>query len=693
MDNVTDKFTPYHGPWKVGNIHLSAPCIYARVLEALELKPGLSFLNLGSGTGYLSTLAGLMIGPHGVNHGIEIHQNVVEYANEKVALFKQQSFALDKHDFLEPQFIQGDCLKLNPSTRRYDRVYLGATCHPDQEDYMMNLVKIGGILVMPINEQLVRYERTSEFIWDKQSLLSVIFNTLIDREGKAEFDLPFINPKSLNDICRDNIRHYIRDQIDKKYPKLKCCDNLKERNQIVLDNQIKMEAKSKANKHHHDASCVHSRNKSLDNGNSQRASSNDYHEQNSDLAANDGADDDDDVASSSSSSSSSSTTTGEEAPCQISLPFMVLERFVHNGLNSETNSSDDDDDEDMDSNEQDISESDNIDDCSEYDSDSDRAHEDIINMITLRNAASVFRIGFGSDENHSDSESDNEDNNPDDRDSTSSVSMSSGLAQDDKETGCQCVKSCDLQSTTTKTAPKSPSNDPGRPNTSNNNSKFFENNSATDDVIKYKEKRVEKDEERTNSRMKRRKNSDTSYNEDTNEDKMLDNSVEACSNISATDTPSKPSCSHQTNNSVKGHPDEIKSIDKCEHRDLNHSHKNSNRNIAKKTEVHPNARVKHSQNNKTDTSNDCNNNRPKPIKRDSSKSDCVKAKRKSVSKSKHEHGGSKSESHPNESKVKVKRPRISESRQYFDHMRKVILDLPLPHALKLYLNYDRKLTD
>ncbi|CAB0018103.1 unnamed protein product [Nesidiocoris tenuis] len=89
--------------WKKGNIHLSAPCIYAEVMENLCLEPGMSFLNLGSGTGYLR--------PYGVNHGVELHKDVVEYAHHCLIEFKKSSPALDCFEFCEPTFVNAD---INP---------------------------------------------------------------------------------------------------------------------------------------------------------------------------------------------------------------------------------------------------------------------------------------------------------------------------------------------------------------------------------------------------------------------------------------------------------------------------------------------------------------------------------------------------------------------------------------------------
>ncbi|XP_035229876.1 protein-L-isoaspartate O-methyltransferase domain-containing protein 2-like [Stegodyphus dumicola] len=140
--------------WRMGNLHLSAPCVYSEVLEALKLRPGLSFLNLGSGSGYLSTVAGLVLGPYGTNHGIELYSDIVDFAYERLEHFLKNSMAVDEYDFCEPSFVVGNCLMLDSSCQQYDRVYCGASCPEEYETYIKNLVKIGGILIMPLNEKI-----------------------------------------------------------------------------------------------------------------------------------------------------------------------------------------------------------------------------------------------------------------------------------------------------------------------------------------------------------------------------------------------------------------------------------------------------------------------------------------------------------------------------------------------------------
>ncbi|KAG6940555.1 protein-L-isoaspartate (D-aspartate) O-methyltransferase domain containing 1 [Chelydra serpentina] len=184
--------------WKHGNIHLSAPCIYSEVMEALKLQPGLSFLNLGSGTGYLSTMVGLILGPFGINHGIELHSDVVEYAKEKLESFIKNSDSFDKFEFCEPAFVVGNCLEIASDSHQYDRIYCGAGVQKDHENYMKILLKVGGILVMPIEDQLTQILRTGQNTWENKNILAVSFAPLIqpNRNDNSKRDTVGLPPSS-----------------------------------------------------------------------------------------------------------------------------------------------------------------------------------------------------------------------------------------------------------------------------------------------------------------------------------------------------------------------------------------------------------------------------------------------------------------------------------------------------------------
>ncbi|KAG8200214.1 hypothetical protein JTE90_024993 [Oedothorax gibbosus] len=225
--------------WKMGKLHLSAPCVYSVVMEALRLRAGLSFLNLGSGSGYLSTMAGLILGPYGINHGVELYSEIVDFAYERLEEFLKNSNAIDEHDFCEPTFTVGNCLKLDSSCQQYDRVYCGASCPVEYEPYLKSLIKVGGILIMPLNEKLLKITRTSERRFHVVKLLSVSFTPLIspisnimenkDTSSSETVKLGDISPPKLQQICRSRIRTILRGHIDIEHPNLKRKQLKKER--------------------------------------------------------------------------------------------------------------------------------------------------------------------------------------------------------------------------------------------------------------------------------------------------------------------------------------------------------------------------------------------------------------------------------------------------------------------------------
>ena len=109
---------------------------------------------MGSGTGYLSTMAGLLIGPYGINHGVEIYPENIEFAQQKQTEFYEKFPWYDPVNYCEPFFVVGNGLLLSPGNLLYDRIYCGAGCPPEHAQLMKNMLSVGGILVMPHDNQV-----------------------------------------------------------------------------------------------------------------------------------------------------------------------------------------------------------------------------------------------------------------------------------------------------------------------------------------------------------------------------------------------------------------------------------------------------------------------------------------------------------------------------------------------------------
>ncbi len=97
------------------------------------------------------------IGPNGINHNIEIHKELIDYAKQKTIEFVNTSVHFDDFDYCVPKFVHGNCinLKVTSDMLLYDRIYVGAGVTNAEEPFFSSLLKINGILIMPLNDSVI----------------------------------------------------------------------------------------------------------------------------------------------------------------------------------------------------------------------------------------------------------------------------------------------------------------------------------------------------------------------------------------------------------------------------------------------------------------------------------------------------------------------------------------------------------
>jgi protein-L-isoaspartate O-methyltransferase len=160
-------------PLKEGNIHISAPHIYGSAIEALDLTPNssISFLNVGSGTGYISCIAAAILGPNSLNYGVELHDDVIEHCKASITKWKpsttEESNGISTICFADGtpdiKIIKGNGLNISntkgESVVGFDRIYIGAAVDKEDLSNITKLLSPGGILVGPADDELVKVVR------------------------------------------------------------------------------------------------------------------------------------------------------------------------------------------------------------------------------------------------------------------------------------------------------------------------------------------------------------------------------------------------------------------------------------------------------------------------------------------------------------------------------------------------------
>jgi len=192
-------------PYKVGKIHVSAPHMYAMILESLALKPDLSLLTVGSGSGYFCALSSIIIGPTGLIHGVERDADVVEHANRSTQKFVREYPNPDALGSV--YFAQGDAYSLNEADNmKYDRIYVAAGAREEDILQFRALLSVNGIMIGPFDDVLVKVTRVDEQEFQTENLCDVGFASLIhepppDLVTRVRLPIPLWTPESRLRFC------------------------------------------------------------------------------------------------------------------------------------------------------------------------------------------------------------------------------------------------------------------------------------------------------------------------------------------------------------------------------------------------------------------------------------------------------------------------------------------------------------
>jgi len=133
----------------------SQPDLVARMLELLDLRPGHSVLEIGTGTGYNAALLREVVGPDGKVCSMELQEDVAALARRH----------LDDEGYADVAVLARDAYYGAPEKAPFDRIIATVGCS-DISPHCLDQLKPDGLMLVPLQhgfgDPLVRIERNPD---------------------------------------------------------------------------------------------------------------------------------------------------------------------------------------------------------------------------------------------------------------------------------------------------------------------------------------------------------------------------------------------------------------------------------------------------------------------------------------------------------------------------------------------------
>lgn len=130
---------------------ISQPWTVRRMLEWLDAQPNDKVMDVGSGSGWTTALLSEIIGPEGKVYAVEIIPQLVEFGKNNC-----QNIGVKNAEFFQAGKEYG-----LPHLAPFDRILVSAAAKT-LPMILVDQLKIGGKLVIPVNNDILEITKTSE---------------------------------------------------------------------------------------------------------------------------------------------------------------------------------------------------------------------------------------------------------------------------------------------------------------------------------------------------------------------------------------------------------------------------------------------------------------------------------------------------------------------------------------------------